>query len=51
MRGVRSIAQRYLIEPQFRERIAAIVDTLPNNVKVRFVNLVERFAKEAKKRT
>lgn len=43
-RGVASIAYRYVSDPGFRERITAIVETLPNEDQVRFVSNVSRAA-------
>lgn len=43
-RGVRSIAYRYVSDPAFRERITAIVETLPGDVQQRFLNNVRRSA-------
>lgn len=36
-RGIRSIASRYIDDPSFRERITAIVETLPADVQSRFI--------------
>ncbi|MGV8833382.1 MAG: hypothetical protein ACOH2N_15525 [Devosia sp.] len=43
-RGVHAIAQRYVSDPGFRERITAIVETLPVEDQNRFVADVRRFA-------
>jgi hypothetical protein len=43
-RGVRTIAQRYLSNPEFRERITQIVETMPAQNQTRFVNNVRRYA-------
>jgi len=39
-RGAADIARRYASHPQFRERITAVVETMPAAVQRRFVNLV-----------
>lgn len=41
-RGVRSIARRYVNQPDFRARIAALVEELPEDVQARFVINVRR---------
>jgi ATP/maltotriose-dependent transcriptional regulator MalT len=46
-RGVRSIAQRYIKNEEFRGRITAIVETLPEETQVRFVSRVRAAAREA----
>lgn len=43
-RGVRSIAQRYVSDPAFRERITEIVETLPAQEQTRFLANVRRAA-------
>lgn len=45
-RGVRSIARRYLQRPDFRERITALVETLPQDRQAEFVANVRRSARE-----
>lgn len=44
-RGIRSIAARYVANPGFRERVTAVVETLPNEIQQRFVNLVRAEAR------
>jgi hypothetical protein len=39
--GVVAIAERYVRQPDFRERITVIVDTLPEDVQARFLRWVE----------
>lgn len=39
-RGIRSIAARYVADPSFRERVTAIVETLPDEIQQRFVSVV-----------
>ena len=36
-RGVGTIARRYISDPAFRDRITAIVETMPDDVQLRFV--------------
>lgn len=43
-RGVRAIAARYVANPGFRERITAIVETMPAQNQARFLANVRRFA-------
>ncbi|QDZ10706.1 hypothetical protein [Devosia ginsengisoli] len=43
-RGVRAIAARYVTDPGFRERITAIVETMPTENQARFLANVRRFA-------
>jgi hypothetical protein len=43
-RGIASISDRYIDEPAFRERITAIVETMPQADQVRFVSTVRRAA-------
>lgn len=43
-RGVASISSRYVREPDFRERITAIVETLPEAEQQRFVTVVGQAA-------
>lgn len=43
-RGVRFIARRYVSQPDFRARIAALVEELPEDVQARFVTNVRRAA-------
>lgn len=45
-RGIRSIASRYVSSADFRERVTAVVETLPSEVQQRFVTLVRREARE-----
>lgn len=42
--AVRSIALRYIVQPAFRERITAIVETLPPAVQNRFLNNIRNAA-------
>lgn len=44
LRGVRAIASRYVADPDFRERITAIVEVMPVESQQRFVANVRRFA-------
>lgn len=44
-RGIRSIARRYVSGPTFRERITGVVETLPDAVQARFVQLVRAEAR------
>ena len=46
-RGVVSISQRYIRQPDFRERITAIVETMPPADQSRFVSRVRQAAAEA----
>lgn len=43
--GVRAIASRYVADPDFRERITAIVEGVPPEEQARFVANVRRFAR------
>lgn len=45
-RGIDTIALRYAREPQFRERIVSIVETLPQEVQKRFLRYVKREVRE-----
>jgi hypothetical protein len=45
-RGVRSIARRYVEDANFRERITALVETLPDADQARFVANVRLAARE-----
>lgn len=45
-RGVRSIASRYVSDPDFRERITLIVETLPQDIQQRFLSNVQRASRE-----
>ena len=45
-RGVKSVAQRYVTDPGFRERITAVVETLPQADQRLFVSNVRRAAAE-----
>lgn len=44
-RGIRSIAARYVANPQFRERVTAVVETLPVEIQRRFVSIVRTEAR------
>lgn len=44
-RGIRSIANRYVDNEAFRERITSIVEALPPEVQARFVNTVRHAAR------
>ena len=44
--GVQTIAQRYVADPAFRERITAVVEALPQADQQRFVSNVRRAAAE-----
>lgn len=44
-RGIRSIAARYIASPAFRERVTAIVETLPEEIQQRFVTVVRAEAR------
>jgi hypothetical protein len=46
-RGVRAIAKRYIEVEDFRERITAIVETLPEEAQARFVGQVRAAARQA----
>lgn len=46
-RGIASISQRYVGQPDFRERITAIVETMPPAAQARFVSRVRAAAAEA----
>lgn len=39
-RGIATIARRYLTNPEFRERIAAIVETLPDQTQIDFLRMI-----------
>ncbi len=43
-RGVHAIAQRYVSNPEFRERITVIVEAMPAQNQTRFIADVRRFA-------
>lgn len=45
-RGVRGIARLYVNYSDFRERVIAVVETLPNDVQARFLANVKRAAAE-----
>jgi hypothetical protein len=47
-RGVGSISRRYVREPAFRERITAIVETMPEAEQAKFVARVRRAAEQVK---
>lgn len=47
-RGVRTIAQRYVANPEFRERITVIVESMPPQNQARFVADVRRYANARK---
>jgi hypothetical protein len=44
-RGIRSIAARYVANPEFRERVTAVVETLPDDIQQRFVAVVRAEAR------
>jgi len=44
-RGIRSIAARYVASPDFRERVTAVVETLPVEIQRRFVSIVRAEAR------
>jgi hypothetical protein len=44
-RGIRSIAARYVANPDFRERVTAVVETLPDEIQQRFVAVVRAEAR------
>lgn len=44
-RGIRSIAARYVANPDFRERVTGVVETLPVDVQRRFVSIVRTEAR------
>jgi hypothetical protein len=46
-RGVRAIAARYVNEPAFRERITEVVETLPTNAQLRFLQAVRHVVPRA----
>lgn len=46
-RGVRTIASRYINDPDFRERITTVVSVLPNDIQKRFLWSVKKAAREA----
>ena len=39
-RGIGSIATRYVNDPAFRERITAIVETMPEDIQRRFIGVL-----------
>lgn len=39
-RGIGSIAARYISDPAFRERITAIVETMPEDIQCRFIGVL-----------
>lgn len=45
-RGAQSVARRYINDVQFRERIVVLVETLPEDTQLRFVQNVRRAARE-----
>lgn len=45
-RGVRKIARRYIQRPEFRQRLADLVETLPEESQKKFVSNVRRAARE-----
>lgn len=45
-RGIRAIAQRYLAQPAFRQRVTAFVETLPEERQRAFVSTVRQTAEE-----
>ncbi len=47
-RGVDSISQRYVRQPDFRERITAIVETMPEADQRRFISRVRQAAAQVK---
>lgn len=44
-RGIRTIAARYVANPDFRERVTAVVETLPVEIQRRFVSIVRAEAR------
>lgn len=45
-RGVRTIARRYIQKPEFRERVAGLVETLPEEIQQKFVINVRQSARQ-----
>lgn len=39
--GIRSIAARYVSDPDFRGRVTGVVETLPEDIQARFVSVVQ----------
>ena len=44
-RGISSIASRYVNDPSFRERITAIVETMPQDIQRRFLSVVRHLTR------
>ncbi|QPH55840.1 hypothetical protein [Pontivivens ytuae] len=50
-RGAWSLAHRYVSEPEFRERLVALVETLPQDDQIRFLRNVQRQSRAARGRS
>lgn len=45
--GLRSLSRRYIQDPNFRERVASVVETMPQDVQARFLASLQRAIRNA----